>query len=77
VLVKDYIRMKELEQYSKLTTAEKNVLALLEKGESRTQIIEKLVISESTLKNQITQILKKFKVKTGKEVITIIKRRGL
>lgn len=77
ILVKEYLRMKEVEQYSKLTPAEKEIVILYREGNGRTSVQDKLTKTESTLKNQTTQILKKFNVKTIKEVIKVIKSRGL
>lgn len=77
ILVKDYLRLKEAEQYNKLTAAEKEIILLGEAGHNRTFIANKLRKSESTLKNQVTSILRKFKAGSIKEVIRMIKRRGL
>ncbi|RAV15578.1 response regulator transcription factor [Paenibacillus contaminans] len=77
ILVKDYIRLKEAEQYNKLTLAEREIVALSEEGIGRTQMIDKLGKSEGTLKNQISHILRKFKAKSLKEVIRTVKSRGL
>jgi two-component system response regulator DevR len=77
ILVKEYLRLKESEQYNKLTAAEKEIVSLSEAGIGRAQIKDKLSKSEGTLKNQIASILRKFKVKSMKEVDKKIKSRGL
>ncbi|WP_218092807.1 response regulator transcription factor [Paenibacillus solanacearum] len=77
ILVKEFLRLKEAEQYSKLTAAEKEIVVLSEEGIGRSQLIDKLGKSEGTLKNQITSILRKFKASSMKEVIRTIKSRGL
>lgn len=76
-LVKEFIRMKEEEQYRKLTNAEREIVFLSEKGLSRVRMQEKLGKAESTLKNQITSILRKFHAKTLRDVVRSIRRRGL
>jgi len=77
ILVKDYIRLKEAEQYNKLTIAEKEIVTLSEEGISRSQITVLLSKTEGTLKNQITHILRKFNAKSMKDVLRTIKSRGL
>jgi two-component system, NarL family, response regulator DevR len=77
ILVQEYIRLKQAEQYSKLTAAEREIVMLSADGQGRVQMKDKLGKSEGTLKNQITNILRKYKAKTMKEVIRSIKYRGL
>lgn len=77
VLVRDYIRLKQAEQYSRLTAAEREIVMLSAEGQGRAQMKDKLGKSEGTLKNQITNILRKYKAKTMREVIRKIKYRGL
>ena len=77
ILIKEYIRLKEAEQFNRLTSAEKEIVVLSEEGNGRAQIKDKLGKSESTLKNQITNILKKFNASSLKEVVRAIKGRGL
>lgn len=77
ILVREFWRLKEAEQYSKLTAAEKEIVALSEAGAGRTQLMEQLGKSEGTLKNQITSIIRKFKAASMREVIRTIKSRGM
>ncbi len=77
ILVKEFIRLKETEQINRLTAAEKEIISLNEEGYGRITMAEKLGKSESTLKNQITAIIRKFQAKSIKEVVRIIKSRGL
>ncbi|WP_010243723.1 response regulator transcription factor [Acetivibrio cellulolyticus] len=77
VILKDYARLKEQEQIKDLNFTEKEVFALIEKGYTREQIQEKLNKSESTLKKQIKQILAKLGVKSSKEAVQKVKRKGL
>jgi NarL family two-component system response regulator LiaR len=76
-LIKDYNRLKDEEQLKELTTAERQVYDLVEKGYSRKEMQKKLVKSENTLKNQIKNILKKLSVSSTKEAIRKVKSRGL
>lgn len=77
LLVKAFTRMKEEEQLQKLTAAEKEIIQLVQAGLGRGAIKDQLVKTDSTLKNQVTNILKKFDAKNVKEVIATIKSRGL
>ncbi|MFC5703867.1 response regulator [Cohnella faecalis] len=77
ILVKEYKRLKEAEQYSKLTAAEKEIVMLCEAGNGRAFIMDALGKAEGTLKNQITSILRKFNVRSMKDAIRKIKSRGL
>src|SRR5690606_3113610 len=77
VLVKEFLRLKESEQYNRLTAAEKEIVVLSEGGSRRSQLVDKLGKSESTLKNQISSIHRKFHTKSMKDVVRIIKSRGL
>lgn len=76
-LVKEFMRMKEEEQYRKLTDAEREIVCLSEKGFGRARMQEQLGKAEGTVKNQITSILRKFNAKTLKDVVQFIRRRGI
>ncbi|MBM7614687.1 response regulator transcription factor [Alkaliphilus hydrothermalis] len=76
-LLKDYRRLKEQEMLSCLSGAEKEVFSLVEQGYTRDEIREKLVKSDSTIKNQINKIISKLGVGNVKEAIIKIKCRGL
>lgn len=77
VLVREFLRLKEAEQYNRLTLAEKEIISLSEAGNGRQAMMRSLRKSEGTLKNQITSILRKFNSKSLKEVVRAIKSRGL
>jgi DNA-binding NarL/FixJ family response regulator len=77
ILVKEFLRLKETEQYNRLTFAEKEIISLSEAGNGRQAMMLSLRKSEGTLKNQITSILRKFNSKSLKDVVRVIKSRGL
>lgn len=77
ILTREFLRLKESEQYNRLTAAEREIISLSEAGNGRQAIMKSLSKSEGTLKNQITSILRKFNSKSLKEVIRSIKSRGL
>lgn len=77
ILVKEFLRLKESEQYNRLTLAEKEIISLSVAGNGRQAMMLSLHKSEGTLKNQITSILRKFNSKSLKDVVRAIKSRGL
>ncbi|WP_138754488.1 response regulator transcription factor [Paenibacillus sinopodophylli] len=77
ILIKEFLRIKESEQYNRLTVAEREIISLSEAGNGRQSMMVSLSKSEGTLKNQITSILRKFNSKSLKDVVRIIKSRGL
>lgn len=76
-LLKELARLKREEQLKQLTAAEREVFELIEEGYTQSQIERKLHKAESTLKNQINRMLKKFGVKSSKEAVEKVRRRGL
>ncbi|WP_372011612.1 response regulator [Paenibacillus chitinolyticus] len=76
-LLKEFSRLKREEQLKKLTTAEREVYELIEEGYTQSQIEKKLVKAESTLKNQVNKMLKKLGVKSSKEAVEKVRRRGI
>src|SRR5690606_9796356 len=76
-LLKEFARLKREEQLRPLTGAEREVFELLEDGYTQPQIGRKLYKAESTLKNQVNQILKKLRVKSSKEAVEKVRRGGL
>ncbi|MCA0758009.1 response regulator transcription factor [Paenibacillus sp. N4] len=76
-LLKELARLKREEQLKELTAAEREVFELIEDGHTQSQIERKLHKAESTLKNQINKMLKKFGVKSSKEAVEKVRRRGL
>ncbi|MDB5054454.1 MAG: DNA-binding response regulator [Bacilli bacterium] len=77
VLLKDYHRLKHEEELKPLTQSEREVFELVEKGYTRSQMEQKLFKSESTLKNQVNSMLKKLGVKSSKEAIEKVHKRGI
>ncbi|HRF97342.1 MAG TPA: response regulator transcription factor, partial [Aggregatilineales bacterium] len=60
-----------------LTTRELEVLRLMAKGENNPEIADKLVISQSTVKFHITNILDKMRVETRSEAIVLAAKNNL
>lgn len=77
VLLKEFARLKREEQLKPLTPAEREVLELIGQGYTQAQIERKLYKSESTIKNQVNKILKKLGVKSSKEAVQKVRRKGL
>lgn len=76
-LLKEFARLKREEQLKELTGAEREVFELIECGYTQSQIEQKLFKAESTLKNQVNKMLKKFGVRSSKEAVEKVRRRGL
>ncbi|MFF2479536.1 response regulator [Paenibacillus sp. NPDC058071] len=76
-LLKEFGRLKREEQLKELTVAEREVYDLLEEGMTGSQIEKKLFKAESTLKNQVNRMLKKLGVRSSKEAVRKVKRKGL
>ncbi|NLI58592.1 MAG: response regulator transcription factor [Clostridium sp.] len=77
LLIDDFNKLKKQEQLKDLTNAEKDLFELLEKGYSRSEIQEKLIKTENTIKTQIKNILKKLGVKNTKEAVRKVQTRGI
>ncbi|EFU39917.1 two component transcriptional regulator, LuxR family protein [Paenibacillus vortex V453] len=77
VLLKEFARLKREEQLRGLTPAEREVFELLDEGYSHSQMEKKLFKTESTLKNQINKILKKLGVKSSREAVEKVRRKGI
>jgi DNA-binding NarL/FixJ family response regulator len=76
-LIKELARLKREEQLKPLTGAEREVFELIEAGHTQPQIEQKLFKAESTLKNQVNKMLKKFGVSSSKAAVEKVRRRGL
>lgn len=76
-LLKEFARLKREEQLKPLTAAEREVFELIEEGYTHAQMERKLYKAESTLKNQVNKILKKLGVKSGREAVEKVRRKGL
>ncbi|RAR43518.1 response regulator transcription factor [Paenibacillus sp. MDMC362] len=77
VLLKEFARLKREEQLRGLTPAEREVFDLLDEGYTHSQMEQKLFKTESTLKNQINKILKKLGVRSSKEAVEKVRRKGI
>jgi len=77
VLLKEYARLKREEQLKQLSQAEREVFELIEDGYTQSQIGAKLYKAESTLKNQVNNMLRKLGVKSSKDAVKKVKRKGL
>lgn len=77
VLLKEFGRLKREEQLRGLTPAEREVFDLLDEGYTHSQMEQKLFKTESTLKNQINKILKKLGVRSSKEAVEKVRRKGI
>lgn len=77
VLLKEFHRLKRDEQLESLTSSEKNIFNLLESGLSGKNILEKLYVSENTLKTHIRNIKKKIGVSRIQHAIKKVNRKGL
>ncbi|MEC0256144.1 hypothetical protein PAEVO_25890 [Paenibacillus sp. GM2FR] len=77
VLLKEFARLKREEQLRGLTPAEREVFDLLDEGYTHSQMEKKLFKTESTLKNQINKMLKKLGVRSSKEAVEKVRRKGI
>lgn len=77
VLLREFSRLKREEQLKELTGAEREVFELIEQGYTQSQMEQKLYKAESTLKNQVNKVLKKLGVKSRKEAVEKVRRKGL
>lgn len=78
-LVEEFSRMGKLtshggEDLENLTQRELDVLELLSTGATNRQIADRLVISENTVKNHVSSILKKLNLRNRREVAKFARR---
>lgn len=76
-VLKELIRLKREERARLLSNSEKEILRLIHNGLTYSQIQSKLHITERTVKNHVNRILKKMKVRSGKEAAHQAKLRGM
>jgi len=76
-LLREFARLKREEQLGALTPAEREVFELIEQGHTQSEIERKLYKAESTLKNQVNKVLKKLGVRSSKEAVELVRRKGL
>lgn len=85
VILQEYQRLRHTEKgllyfinnLSKLTQSEREIIALLLKGYKVAEIAHERVVEVPTVKSQITGLLKKFGVKRSAEIVSIIQGLGL
>ncbi len=65
------------EQFEELSSREQEVLELLAKGMSNRSIAETLYISDKTVKNHVSNILKKLSVEDRTQAVIVSLKRGL
>lgn len=75
VLLNEHHRLLKEETLKKLTSAEREIMDLIEQGNTYTEIENKLFKSSQTIKNQINSLLKKIGAKTVKEAIKKVKKK--
>ncbi|MDK2895898.1 MAG: hypothetical protein PWP04_18 [Candidatus Atribacteria bacterium] len=63
--------------YSKLTEREIEITRLIVQGKNNKQIAQELYISESTVKNHISNIMDKLSLKNRTELVTMAVREGM
>lgn len=73
VLLEDYAKLKKDAILNQLSPSEREIFELLERGFTQISITQTLHKAESTVKNQVSSILKKMKVRTTKQAIEKIK----
>jgi len=76
-LLTEYKDLKKELLLKQLTRSERKLFDLLEKGKTKTEIIEMLYKTENTVKSQINSILKKLNAKTSKDAIEKVRRKGI
>lgn len=85
IVMKEYSRLRETEEnlvdfinnLSKLTTAEREIIQLLLKGKKTREIAEARSVELVTVKTQISGLLKKFNEKRTKAIVTKINQLNL
>ncbi len=70
-------RIKREERQKLLTPSEKSILKLIQEGNTQPQVAAKVHIAERTIKNHISNILKKLGVKSSKEAAEIARKKGM
>jgi two-component system response regulator DevR len=76
-LIRDYQQLKQKEYNAILTNTEKEILRLVQTGDSQQEIADKLYIAVGTIKKHVTNILKKMNVKSSKDAAEVAKKRNM
>ena len=67
----------EAEKIASLTRREREIVALIASGVNRKKVAERLFVSEATVRNHLTSILKKLDLANQFELVFYAQRRGL
>jgi len=73
----EFVRMKRNELRQSLTRTEFEILRFMHDGHTRSAIGDHLHITESTVKKHVNQVIRKLKVRTGKEAARKAKMKGI
>ena len=73
ILLEDYANLKKNAILQQLSPSEREIFELLERGFTQSNITQTLHKAESTVKNQVSNILKKLKVQNTKQALEKIK----
>lgn len=76
-LVRELSRMDKKKDQIRLTKREKDVLALLVKGNTNKEMAESMFISEKTVKNHLTSIFRKLGVKDRTQAAVYALKNGI
>lgn len=76
-ILEDYVRLKREDILKPLTTAERAIYELMEKGYSQIQIEQELYKTQNTLRTQIKNILKKLGVSSSKDAVKKVRTKGI
>jgi len=77
ILLESVVSVKSKDGKNSLSVREKEVLCLIGKGHNNQQIAERLSISQSTVKNHLTNIYEKLELHTRAEAVAWAWRHGL
>jgi NarL family two-component system response regulator LiaR len=77
ILISEYQKLKKEQQLKELSYCEKEVYLLMEENKTRRQIQDCLDKSENTIKKLIHQVLKKLNVRSSKEAVEKINKKGI
>ena len=68
---------REAEKIASLTRREREIVALIASGVNRKKVAERLFVSEATVRNHLTSILKKLDLANQFELVFYAQRHGL
>jgi DNA-binding NarL/FixJ family response regulator len=76
-LIEIPLEIERKNEIEPLTTREKEVLSLMSKGKMNKQIAKDLFISDATVKNHVTSVLRKLNATVRTEAVVTAIRQGL